>query len=174
MQPKEIYLQLVKAFPDSPITFKEAGEEIRPGVKTAGEPFVIIPKELVLKVLEMFRLLETFSFDSLMSLTAVDFKDRIEVVYHLFSYRRLHRLTLKVYLERKDPMEMPSVEGIWKTANWLEREVYDLFGISFTGHSNLKRIMLPDDWIGYPLRKDYKEQEQYQGMETTREFPLDT
>jgi NADH-quinone oxidoreductase subunit C len=61
-----------------------------------------------------------------------------------------------------------TVEGVWKVANWFEREVYDLFGVIFEGHSDLRRIMLPEDWIGYPLRKDYVEQEEYDGISTQR------
>jgi len=74
-----------------------------------------------------------------------------------------HKLTLKVLLPRDNPV-VPSVERVWRAADWHEREAYDLFGIIFEGHHNLKRILLPEDWEGHPLRKDYKVQEYYQGM----------
>ena len=106
-------------------------------------------------------------------LTAVDWPKRsvIEVVYHLFSYRHRVGLVLKVETDRTAP-RVPSVEGVWKAAGWFEREVYDLFGVHFDGHPDLRRIMLPDDWVGHPLRKDYQEAGGYQGIGNTREAPL--
>jgi NADH-quinone oxidoreductase subunit C len=89
------------------------------------------------------------------------------VVYHLFSYTHNQQIVLKVDLPRDNP-KIPTVEGVWKVANWFEREVYDLFGVIFDGHSDLRRIMLPEDWTGYPLRKDYVEQEEYDGISTQR------
>jgi NADH-quinone oxidoreductase subunit C len=70
---------------------------------------------------------------------------------------------LKVHLPREDP-RVPTVEGVWGVANWHEREAYDMFGITFTGHSDLRRILLPDDWIGYPLRKDWQDPDFYNGL----------
>jgi NADH-quinone oxidoreductase subunit C len=96
-------------------------------------------------------------FIRLSSVTAVDWypnEPRFEVVYHLHSIERNSRVRLKCRLAGENP-EIESVTGVWRGANWYEREVWDLFGIRFTGHPDLKRIMLPDDWEGYPLRKDY-------------------
>ena len=93
----------------------------------------------------------------LSSVTAVDrypAEPRFEVVYHLHSIERNERLRLKARLRGSDPV-IESVTTVWRGANWYEREVFDLFGIRFTGHPNLKRIMLPEDWEGHPLRKDY-------------------
>lgn len=106
-------------------------------------------------------------------LTAVDWPKRnvIEVVYHLFSYRHRHGIVLKVEADRGSPV-VPSVEGVWKAANFMEREVYDLFGVTFTGHPDLRRILLPDDWVGHPLRKDYQEAGGYHGVPNVRENPL--
>ncbi len=111
--------------------------------------------------------------DFCQDLTAVDWpkKNVIEVVYHLFSYQHRHGIVLKVEADRSNPV-VPSVEGVWKAANFMEREVYDLFGVTFTGHPDLRRILLPDDWVGYPLRKDYQEAGGYHGVPNVRENPL--
>jgi NADH-quinone oxidoreductase subunit C len=97
-----------------------------------------------------------FRFDYLMSLTAVDWPDRFEVVYHLYSVPLKHYATLKVKVDKEAPV-MPSVTPVWKAGDWQEREVYDMFGIEFTGHPDLRRILLEPGWDGYPLRKDYVE-----------------
>ena len=90
------------------------------------------------------------------------------MVYHLQSYTKGHLIVLKVDLPRDEP-SITTLEGVWKVANWFEREAFDLFGINFEGHSDLRRIMLPEDWNGHPLRKDYLEQEEYDGISTQRE-----
>jgi NADH-quinone oxidoreductase subunit C len=98
------------------------------------------------------------------------FEPHMEVVYHLQSYTHEHRITLKVVLPRwKDnkPGELPevrSVSGVWKVADWHEREVYDLTGVWFTGHPDLTRILLSEDWEGHPLRKDYEFPLEYHGI----------
>jgi NADH-quinone oxidoreductase subunit C len=84
-------------------------------------------------------------------------------VYHLSSLKHRHWIVLKVYLPRVDP-KIPSVEKIWPTANWHEREAYDLFGVIFTGHSDFRRIFLPEDWAGHPLRKDWEWPEEWHGI----------
>ncbi len=112
-------------------------------------------------------------FDCLTNLSGVDYptKRSIEIVYRLFSYRHRHELTVKVDADREQP-RVPTVEGVWPAANWLEREVYDLLGVEFVGHSDLRRILLPDDWVGHPLRKDYVEAPEYHGISTIRESIL--
>jgi NADH-quinone oxidoreductase subunit C len=95
-------------------------------------------------------------FDMLSDLTAVDWpkrEKRFDVILNLYSFPKNERLRLKVHAA--DAEEVPTVVGVWPTANWLEREVFDMFGIVFSGHPDLKRILLPDEWQGYPLRKDY-------------------
>lgn len=88
--------------------------------------------------------------------TAADFplrNERFDVITHLLSLKKHHRLRVKTALAENE--EIPSLYPLWKTANWLERETYDLFGTVFAGHPDLRRILMPDDWEGYPLRKDY-------------------
>ncbi len=115
------------------------------------KPLAIIKKEELVKVARKVREME---FDNLSVITGVDYGNRFEVIYNFFSYKKKQNLVLKVVLEHENP-EVESVEAIWKVADWLERETYDLVGIKFSGHPNLKRILLPDGWIGHPLRKDY-------------------
>ena len=85
------------------------------------------------------------------------------VVYHLGSSSYKHKIALKVEVGRDEP-KVPTVERVWRIANWHERETYDMYGIVFEGHSDLRRILCPDDWEGYPLRKDYQVQEFYRGI----------
>jgi NADH-quinone oxidoreductase subunit C len=95
-------------------------------------------------------------FDMLSDLTAVDWpkrEKRFDVVLNLYSFAKNERLRLKA--RAGDGEQVPSTVGVWLAADWLEREVFDMFGIVFSGHPNLKRILLPDEWQGYPLRKDY-------------------
>ncbi len=167
MTPEEIAKKLSEHFRDAKIEPFEGAKNPVTGA-SAGDPFIVVPAEKIREIGQTMKVTEQFSFDCLSNLTAVDRKDRFEVVYHLFSYRHRHTVCLKVYLPRDDQAHIETLEGIWACANWLEREVYDLFGITFDGHSDLRRIMLPDDWVGYPLRKDYKEEEDYHGISTTR------
>lgn len=106
---------------------------------------------------------EELGFDSLMCLSGMDLADELQVVYHLFSIKHKHKLTLKVSLPKDSP-KVPSVEGIWPTAGWHEREAFDLFGIEFEDHSDLRRILMPEDWVGHPLRKDYEAPKEYRGI----------
>jgi NADH-quinone oxidoreductase subunit C len=95
-------------------------------------------------------------FDYLVDLTAVDWpkrEKRFDLVLNLYSFAKNERLRIKAMVAENEPV--PSVESVWPTANWLEREAFDMFGIVFEGHSNLKRLLLPEEWQGYPLRKDY-------------------
>jgi NADH-quinone oxidoreductase subunit C len=118
------------------------------------------------KILDICRFMhddERLKMDHLELLAGVDFKDRMEVVYVLNSLEYNHRYTLKCRLPRENPT-IRTVESVWKVANWHEREAYDMFGIVFEGHSDLRRILCPDDWEGFPLRKDYKFPKSYRDM----------
>jgi len=137
------------------------------------DPSCPVRRERIVEVCRFAREEPGLELDFLEDLTAVDWpkKNAIELVYHLFSFRHRHGLVLKVELDRASP-KVASVEAVWKTANWFEREVYDLFGVDFPGHPDLRRIMLPDDWVGHPLRKDYQEAGGWHGISNVRENPL--
>ena len=122
----------------------------------AGEHTLHVQGQDILKVLTEFK---DDGFNFLADLTAIDNLtlggfDRFAVSYHLLSHKTAERVTVKAYISEEKP-SLPSVESLWKTADWQEREVFDLYGIKFEGHPNLIRIMNPDDYDGYPLRKDY-------------------
>lgn len=125
--------------------------EILSAIKTGNA--VIIPKDSILETAQYLKN-DPLAFDNLHCITAIDRKERIELVYTLYSIREHRGITLKIYLTLED-LNVPSLAAVWKSANWLEREVYDLFGVIFLNHPDLRRILNPYDWKGYPLRKDY-------------------
>jgi NADH-quinone oxidoreductase subunit C len=159
MEVKEVYLQLEKRFPGKVGDFK--GD--------VPEPYCSVSPEAIVEVSRFLRDEPSLKFEVLSDLTALDWpkQEKIQVVYHLYSYSNKSQFVLKVDLPRDNPV-VPTLEGVWKVANWFEREVFDLFGVVFEGHTDLRRIMLPEDWVGYPLRKDYVEQEEYDGISTQR------
>lgn len=121
-----------------------------------GDATVVVARERVVDVLRWLRE-EPWRFEVLTDLTAWDrypTEPRFEVVYHLLSLRRRERLRVKTRVPGDDPT-LPSAVSVFAGANWFEREVWDLFGVRFTGHPNLVRILMPDDWEGHPLRRDY-------------------
>jgi NADH-quinone oxidoreductase subunit C len=138
------------------------------------DAFAVVQAADLVALCEYLKADPDLAMDCLMNLGAVDYpkRNQIEVVYHLFSYQKRHAFILKVQLDRAAP-EVDSLEPVWKAADWLEREQFDLMGVVFKGHPDLRRIMMPDDWIGHPLRKDYKEETQWHNITTTRESPLD-
>ncbi|MED5316646.1 MAG: NADH-quinone oxidoreductase subunit C [Candidatus Neomarinimicrobiota bacterium] len=122
----------------------------------AGEHILHVKGQDILKVLTE---LKDADFNFLADLTAIDNLtlggyERFAVSYHLLCHKTAERVTVKAYISEEKP-SLPSVESLWKTADWQEREVFDLYGIKFEGHPNLIRIMNPDNYDGYPLRKDY-------------------
>jgi len=139
----------------------------------AKNPFIRIEPSAIVDVCRMLRDEPDLRFDSLSNQSGVDYKanDVIEVVYHLYSYPHRHAIVLKAAVPRDNP-RLPTVEGVWKAANWLEREIFDLLGVEFEGHSDLRRLLMPEDWVGYPLRKDFVEPEEYHGISTRRESLL--
>lgn len=149
------------------------GDDVGPLTEPKIDPFCVVKKERIVEVCRFLKTEPGLELDFLEDETAVDWPKRnvIEVVYHLLSYKLRHALVLKVEADRAAP-SVPTVEGVWKTANWFEREIYDLFGVDFPGHPDLRRIMLPDDWVGHPLRKDYQEAGGWHGINNVRENPL--
>lgn len=100
---------------------------------------------------------EEFLFDYLFCVTCVDWKTHLSMVYHLESKQHKHILVVKAKIEDRNDPKIESVSSIWKTAEFHEREAYDLFGVKFLNHPDLRRLFLTDDWIGWPLRKDYED-----------------
>jgi NADH-quinone oxidoreductase subunit C len=143
------------------------GERITAFQADALQPWAVVAPEAIAEVAAFCEADPDLSFDNLMCLSAVDFNKetppRMEVVYHLFSYKNRHVFVLKVTLPREGAA-LPTVEGVWGVANWHEREAFDMFGIRFAGLSDHRRILLPDDWVGHPLRKDWVDPDFYNGM----------
>jgi NADH-quinone oxidoreductase subunit C len=139
----------------------------------AKDPSVRVQPGAIVEVCRFLRDEPELRFDCLSNESGVDYKAKgvIEVVFHLYSYAHRHHIVLKVQTPR-DHAVVPSVESVWKAANWLEREIYDLLGVTFEGHSDLRRLLMPEDWIGHPLRKDFVEPEEYHGISTRRESLL--
>lgn len=134
--------------------FSEAVEETS---FLRSEAAVVIRPEFLRQVMGTLKLDPRFQFELLADITAVDYasrKPRFEVVYHLLSLEKNLRLRVRVRLDEKEPL-VDSVTSLWGSANWLEREVWDMFGIRFAGHPDLKRILLYEEFEGHPLRKDY-------------------
>jgi NADH-quinone oxidoreductase subunit C len=130
------------------------------------DPFLVVDKDAIVSMGTFLKDDPELAFDILHCLSAVDYlkEERIEIVYHLTSLKHRHWIVLKVFLPRVDP-KMPTVENVWPTANWHEREAWDLYGVVFEGHSDFRRILLPEDWAGHPLRKDWVWPEEWHGIE---------
>lgn len=155
MFPQEILNKLSEKFADSIVEAKVEG---------VLEPYAKVKPETIREISFFMRDDSDLQFDTLMCLSGIDYgKGIFGVVYNLGSIAKKHRFTLKIEVAVNSP-EVPSVESVWRTADWHEREAFDLFGIVFTDHPDLRRILLPDDWEGHPLRKDYQVQEFYHGM----------
>ena len=152
MTPQEIFDRLKEKFGNRVLDLTENVD-----------PFIRVSADAIAEIGLFLRDDEAMGFESLMCLSGVDYPEHLSLVYHLFSSAHRHKITLKTDLGREDP-SLPTVEGVWRVANWHERETYDMFGIVFEGHSDLRRILCPDDWEGWPLRKDYEVQEYYRGI----------
>jgi NADH-quinone oxidoreductase subunit C len=162
---------------------QQFGSKIKAKNAEAIDPFVAIEAGDLLEICRFLRDDGRLKFEILSCISGIDyleldpkkvakagFEPHVEVVYHLQSFTHRHRFTLKVVLPRwKNDKpgglpEVPSVTSIWPAADWHEREVYDLSGIRFNGHPDLRRILLSEDWIGHPLRKDYEFPLEYHGI----------
>jgi NADH/F420H2 dehydrogenase subunit C len=121
-----------------------------------GDWTIIVPVARLLEVARHLRDAPDAAFDVCSDATATDWPlrpERFDLVYCLYSTRHHHRIRVKAKAGEHQPV--PSMTGVWPAANWLEREVYDMFGVNFTGHPDRRRILMPDDWQGFPQRKDY-------------------
>jgi NADH-quinone oxidoreductase subunit C len=130
------------------------GEAIREAWMDRKQAILVVARDNLVEIAIYSR--DEENFDWLSDLTAVDWpkrEKRFDVVLNMYSFAKNERLRLKVHASADE--RVPSVQGVWSTANWMEREVYDMFGIVFEGHPDLKRILLPEEWQGHPLRKDY-------------------
>jgi NADH-quinone oxidoreductase subunit C len=145
----------MKAEEISALLTEKFGAVIMETKNDGASPWSVVSPAEILAVCRFLRDDGRLAMDHLECLAGVDYKDRVEVVYVTYSLKHHHRYALKCRLPREEP-HLASVETVWKVANWHEREAFDLVGIVFDGHSDLRRILLPDDWEGYPLRKDYK------------------
>jgi len=155
MTPQEIFDHLKSEFGSDVLEFK-ADKPV--------DPFIFVSPEKIDTICYYLRDFEDLQFDCLCLLSGVDYADgNLGVTYHLFSFAKRHKLVLKVIVPKDSP-NVKSVSEIWQTANWHEREAYDMIGIKFTGHKDLRRILLDEDWVGHPLRKDYELPEFYRGM----------
>ena len=122
-----------------------------------GELTVVVPKERIVELCAFLKEDVELRFELLADLCGIDMftaSKRFGVIYNVYSFTNRFRMRLKTFTEEENP-KVPTVTGVWGTANWHERETYDLMGIKFDGHPDLRRILLPEDWEGHPLRKEY-------------------
>ena len=118
---------------------------------------IVVPAESLLKLARLLRETPETLFDYLFCLSGVDYGKQLGVVYHLESTTHNHALVLKVKTDDRVNPNFDTVCGLWRTAEWHEREIFDLLGIKFNNHPDMRRLFLDDNWVGYPLRKDYKD-----------------
>ena len=149
----EIYEKIRKQFPDADVKVQEV----------EGDDFAVIPREKIVEVCTFLKENDELQFNFCSSISGTDDTKTYWVVYHLYSIPRNQSAVLKVDAGRENP-KVPSVVKVWPAADWHEREAYDMYGIQFDGHPDLRRILLPEDWVGYPLRKDYDFPDEYQGI----------
>jgi NADH-quinone oxidoreductase subunit C len=173
MTASEIHQKLVAKF----------GDKITGAKLEAMDPWIEVAPASIVEVARFLKDDESLQFDALNNLCGVDYLEpdpkkaakfghepHVEVVYHLYSYRHRHSIVVKVKLPRwkgnaaGQLPEVPSVSGVWAIADWHERETFDLVGINFTGHPNLRRILCAEDWVGHALRKDYEFPLEYHGI----------
>lgn len=132
---------------------KALGDKIvKAWVQRAGRIYIAAKGE---NILDIAKTVKEMGFDHLSSISGVEYEDRMECVYHIWPYSKKELLTIRTLVSKDDP-KIASVTSVWRAADWLERETYDLMGIKFEGHPDLRRVLLPDDFEGHPLRKDFE------------------
>ena len=160
LAPNDIAEKIKEKFADQVIEVVEFRDQVS----------VIVKRDQILSILKFLHDDPLLSLNHLQDLTAVDYSKkkeiRFEVVYNLYSIRHRHKVRIRAQVPENDT-KIDSVVPIWSGANWHERECYDMFGITFTGHPDLRRILMPEDWEGFPLRKDYP----LKGPEFDKDWP---
>jgi NADH-quinone oxidoreductase subunit C len=144
--------------PSVPALKETFGDAVERAVVSCGDSVVYVRRDRAHEMLAWLKTHPDQRFDYLTDVTAVEYRDPelpLEVVYQLRSLARRADLRVKIALDKRQPLAVDSVYDLWKGADWLEREVYDMFGVNFTGHPDRRRILMPDDWQGHPQRKDY-------------------
>jgi len=131
----------------------------------AGDEWLLVAAADLSSLMQFFH--RDLGMDFLACLSAADLQTHFAVVYQIRSLKDKSEMMVKVLLDHDKP-QVATVSTLWANAGWFEREAYDLFGIHFSGHADLRRIMMPDDWVGHPLRRDYQEQPEYHGISTSR------
>jgi NADH-quinone oxidoreductase subunit C len=165
MEPLEIANRIKEKFPEEVLEF----------VRYLDQVSVTVKKDRIADLCRYLHDNPDLYFDYLVDLCGVDYiekRPRFEVVYNLYSIKYRHRIRLKAVVPEED-LNIDSVMPVWTGANWHERETYDMYGINFKGHPDLRRILLPEDWEGYPLRKDYPlkgTEKEYGSYEETKEM----
>jgi NADH-quinone oxidoreductase subunit C len=160
----DIVKKLKEKFPDVTVDWVEPEN---------GDKYLVVPTDKIDLIAKHLKESPELSFDFLMSVSAFDALkwgenlNYIDVTYHFYSYEHRHAFNVKTRPVRQGG-EVNTISHLYGCANFQEREVFDHFGVKFNGHPDLRRILLPDDWVGYPLLKDYQEQEEYNGIATTR------
>jgi NADH-quinone oxidoreductase subunit C len=150
---KQVYEKLKEKFPAGVLSIAEP----------PGDAFCVLSKDVLVDACRWLKTDPEMGFDLCISVAGVDDTKTFWSVYHLASTSRNHKAVLKVDAGREEP-SVPSLVSVWKAADWHERETYDMYGIRYEGHPDLRRILLPEDWPGYPLRKDYEFPDEYQGI----------
>lgn len=145
MKPEELQSTIQKSYPKLETLGEEASRDLT----------FLVPASEFIAFCTFLKNDPQLLFENVMSVTAVDELERIDLVCHLNSYAKRHRITVKVPLSRENP-KIPTLTGLWPGANWHERETFDLYGVVFEGHPDLRRILLDDTWEGHPMRKGYK------------------
>ncbi|MBI5509938.1 MAG: NADH-quinone oxidoreductase subunit C [Deltaproteobacteria bacterium] len=136
------------------------------------DPFVVVDRKALVEICKFLKTDPDLELDFLVSISGLDLKEKMVAVYHLWGYKHRHGMVLKVECPPTD-LVLPSVTSVWRAANWHEREQFDLFGFTFTGHPDLRRLLLPEDWVGHPLQKSYVYPTQYHGIDHYRPNPFD-
>jgi NADH-quinone oxidoreductase subunit C len=161
MKQEEILELVITQFLGEEIFFEEG----------AGDPPCVVPAEKLAEIARFLREEENTNLDYLVSVAGFDTGEKLGVTYIMTSIGKGHLFNVKVYLPRDDP-HIESVSAIWPAAVWYEREIYDLYGIRFDNHPDLRRLLMPEDWTGHPLRKDYVQPPEYHGIPTSRPDPF--